>query len=181
MTKSSDYTFFWDGPFSQWDPSSFELDGIEYNCAEQAMMAAKAKLFDDADTLEQIMEADDPRTQKSLGRLVNDFDQDFWQEEEDNGYPRCWNIVWRINMAKFSQNSHLLQELLATNDTVLVEASPFDCIWGVGLKESDPRINNSENWRGTNWLGEVLTVVRGFLKMDPTPYTTSQDPRIAGA
>jgi hypothetical protein len=177
----SDYTFFWDGPFSQWDPSDFELDGMEYNCAEQLMMAEKARLFGDDETLDQIMDSDDPSVQKKLGRLVQDFDQDTWEEDEDNGYPRCWNIVWRGNMAKFSQNPHLLQELLATGDSLLVEASPYDTIWGIGMRESDPGIQNPENWRGTNWLGEVLTVVRAFLKIDPHPYVSSQDSRVPGA
>lgn len=177
---SENYTFFWDGPFSQWESSDFELDGVEYNCAEQYMMAEKARLFGDEETLEQIMDSDDPATQKKLGRLVQDFDQGIWEEDEDNGYPRCWNIVWRGNMAKFSQNPHLLQELLATKDTVLVECSPTDCIWGIGLRESDPGVENPANWRGTNWLGEVLTVVRGFLRSDSRPYTDSQDPRLPG-
>lgn len=143
-------------------------------------MAEKARLFGDEDTLDEIMDAEDPATQKKLGRLVADFDEDTWQEEEDNGYPRCWNIVWRGNMAKFSQNPHLLADLIATGDTLLVEASPYDLIWGVGLRASDPRIQNPENWRGTNWLGEVVTIVRSFLKNDPTPYLSTQDPRLPG-
>lgn len=174
------YTFFWNGPFSQWEPSYFELDGIEYNCAEQFMMAEKARLFGDEETLEEIMDAADPDTQKKLGRLVSGFDKDVWEEDEVNGFPRCWNIVWRGNMAKFSQNTHLLEELLNTGESVLVEASPYDCIWGVGLRATDPRIHNPENWRGTNWLGEVLTVVRAFLRNDPRPYLSADDPRIPG-
>jgi len=67
-------------------------------------------------------------------------------------------------MAKFSQNPWLLDELKSTGDTTLVEASPFDCIWGIGLRASDPAAQNRENWRGLNWLGEVLTSVRGFLQ-----------------
>lgn len=176
----SEFTFFWDGPLSQWEPSSFEIDGVEYNCAEQYMMASKAKLFDDEEILDEIMDAEDPDTQKSLGRRVSNFDQDIWEEEEDNGYPRCWNIVWRGNMAKFSQNPHLLNDLLATKETLIVEASPYDCVWGVGLRAGDPRIKNRENWRGSNWLGEVLTVVRSFLINDKTPYTSTNDPRLPG-
>jgi len=177
----SEYTFFWDGPLSQWDPATFEIDGVEYNCAEQYMMAEKARLFNDENTLDQIMESDDASHQKKLGRMVEDFDQDVWEEDEDNGYPRCWNIVWRGNMAKFSQNAYLLKELLATEDTLCVEASPYDKVWGVGLRASDPAIENPENWKGTNWLGEVLTVVRSFLSNDPSPYTSSEDPRFPGA
>lgn len=157
------FTFFWDGPFSQWEPACFTLDGIEYNCAEQYMMAEKARLFGDDDTLEQILEAEDPATQKALGRVVDGFDPDVWEEEEDNGMPRCWNIVWRGNMAKFSQNPHLLRELLETEGTSLAEASPEDAIWGIGLAADDPAATDRASWPGLNWLGEVLDDVRACL------------------
>ncbi|MEL6349723.1 MAG: NADAR family protein [Myxococcota bacterium] len=159
----SDYHFFWNGPLSQWHWSPFELDGIEYSCAEQYMMAEKARLFGDDDTLAMIMQAEEPSVQKRLGRVVDGFDRDIWEEEEDNGMPRCWNIVHRGNLAKFTQNPELAQILRETAPAYIVEASPEDCIWGVGLAEDDPAIQDSSNWRGTNWLGEVLTDVRELL------------------
>ena len=172
-----EFTLFWDGPLSQWEPCIFELDNVEYNCAEQYMMSCKAALFEDDVALEAILDAEDPRTQKQLGREVEDFDLDVWQDDEDNGRPRCWNIVWRGNMAKFSQNPHLLDDLLATGETSIAEASPYDRIWGIGLRASDPRAQNRENWEGSNWLGEVLESVRSFLRADPRPYTSTDDPR----
>lgn len=172
------FTLFWDGPFSQWEPSIFTIDNVEYNCAEQYMMACKAEIFEDEASLEEILEAEDPRTQKALGRQVEDFDGDYWEEDEDNGRPRCWNIVWRGNMAKFSQNKHLLDALLATKDTCLAEASPYDRIWGIGLRANDRRAQNRENWQGRNWLGEVLNSVRSFLENDSSTYSSSDDPRI---
>lgn len=169
------FTLFWNGPFSQWEPSIFVMDGVEYNCCEQYMMAEKARLFGDEGTLDEILEAEDPGRQKALGRQVSNFDIDIWQEEEDNGQPHCWNIVWRGNMAKFSQNPHLLKRLLKTKGTTLVEASPYDLIWGIGLKASDSRAHNRENWPGKNWLGEVVTAVREFLAADPSKYDSSSD------
>ncbi|MBX2802228.1 MAG: NADAR family protein [Myxococcales bacterium] len=157
------FTFFWDGPFSQWEPAVFILDGVEYGCAEQYMMAEKARLFDDEDTLAWIMEAEDPATHKALGRVVDGFERDVWEEEEDNGMPRCWNIVWRGNMAKFSQNEHLLHALLQTEGTSLVEASAEDTLWGIGLAADDPAAQDRASWRGHNWLGEVLDDVREQL------------------
>ncbi len=157
------FSFFWDGPYSQWEPSCFLLDGFEYGGGEQYMMAEKARLFEDEETLELILEAEDPRTQKSLGRQVRGFDVDEWEEDQENGRPFCWNVVWRGNMAKFSQNEHLLADLLATEGTTLVEASPHDTIWGIGLRARDPRASSRESWRGRNWLGEVLTDVRAHL------------------
>ena len=175
-----EFTFFWNGPFSQWHASPFTLDGIEYSCAEQYMMAEKARLFEDDEMLESIMDTEDPRLHKKYGRLVEGFDVDVWQEDEPNGRPRCWNIVWRGNMAKFSQQPHLLNELKATKGTTLVEASPYDRIWGIGLRENDPRARNRENWGGQNWLGEVLCSVRSFLLANPAPYTASSDERQPG-
>lgn len=171
------FTFFWHGPFSQWDESDFELDNVEYGCAEQYMMAAKARLFGDEQALDMIMDCDDPAQQKKLGRLVDGFDLAVWEETEDNGFPRCWNMVWRGNMAKFSQNEGLLDHLLATRGTTLVEASPFDKIWGIGLGENDPGRLYRTSWQGRNYLGEILTNVREQLVQDPTPYITSDDPR----
>lgn len=157
------FTLFWNGPFSQWAPSYFTLDGEEYNCAEQYMMARKAERFEDWDTHALIMEAEDPGRQKALGRIVDGFDKNEWEAEEDNGMPFCWNVVWRGNMAKFSQHGPFRRELLRTAGTTLVEASPHDRIWGIGLDASHPGARSRSTWRGTNWLGEVLTDVRGHL------------------
>ena len=161
---SEEFTFFWKGPLSQWAESYFEVDGVTYNCTEQWMMAQKARLFEDEDTLELILESESPKRQKELGRLVEGFDVDVWEEDESNGRPRCWNIVWEGNVAKFSQNRWMLDELLATGSTTLVEASPFDRIWGIGLRDDDPRAQRREGWLGRNWLGEVLTDVRAHLR-----------------
>jgi len=158
------FTFFWNGPFSQWYYSYFTIDTIEYNCAEQYMMAEKARLFKDEETLRMIMESDSPKVQKKLGRQVQNFDFDTWTEDEENGRPRCWNIVHRGNVAKFTQNAHLLHRLENTEGTTLVEASPYDKIWGIGLRESDPAAQRRIDWLGKNWLGEVLTDVRRILR-----------------
>lgn len=164
MYESEEFTFFWDGPFSQWHACYFEIDGLEYNCAEQYMMAEKARLFGDEETLELIMETDVPRTQKELGRQVDGFDRDVWEDDDtDNGRPYCWNVVWQGNVAKFGQNDYLREILLATEGTTLVEASPEDVIWGIGLAEGDPGCHSRDTWRGLNWLGEVLTDVRAHL------------------
>lgn len=166
MSEFEEFTFFWNGPFSQWEPAWFEIDDIEYNCAEQYMMAEKARLFDDFETLEMIMETDSPATQKALGRQVSGFSKAAWEDDDEteNGQPYCWNVVWRGNMAKFGQNSHLREVLLATEGTTLVEASPEDTIWGIGLAEGDPGCYSRQTWRGLNWLGEVLTNVREHLR-----------------
>ena len=153
------FTFFWNGPFSQWSMdgggpiTQFVCDGEEFNCAEQWMMACKAQLFGDGETRRKIMESYDPRHQKMLGREVKNFDPDVWNEH-------ARRIVFDGNLLKFTQNFKYKAELLATEGTTLVEASPYDKIWGIGLHDYDPRAQKRSTWLGTNWLGEVLTAVR---------------------
>ena len=152
------FTFFWRGtsPFSQWHMIGFTVDGSTYNCAEQFMMAGKARLFGDAKTEAKIMAAADPGKQKSLGRSVRPFELDIWNES-------ARKIVYRGNHAKFTQNPLPMGRLLETRGTTLVEASPTDRIWGIGLAEEDPRALDRSTWLGTNWLGEVLTQLREDL------------------
>ncbi|MBO9713013.1 NADAR family protein [Sphingomonas sp.] len=150
------FTFFWSGPFSQWHRSPFQLDGVLYNTAEQYMMAGKARLFGDEEMLARILAAEEPRDQKALGRRVRGFDGERW-----NATAR--DIVLVGSRAKFTQHRDLLQLLLRTEGTTLVEASPLDAIWGIGMAEDDPDARDRTKWRGTNWLGEVLTRLRDTL------------------
>ena len=150
------FTFFWSGVFSNWHPSSFEIDGVWYNCSEQWMMSSKARLFGDTATLAKIMASPDPREQKAYGRLVQGFNKVKWDTV-------ARDVVYKGCYAKFSQNPDLKKDLLATVGTTLVEASPEDRIWGVGLRKDDPRAKDRSKWRGTNWLGEVLMKVREDL------------------
>jgi ribA/ribD-fused uncharacterized protein len=158
------FTLFWAGIFSQWYQADFVIDDVRYCCCEQYMMAEKAKLFGDGKTLAQIMGTRDPKQQKKLGRQVAGFDKDVWERIEENGKPYCWNIVYQGNVAKFQQNPGLGELLQKTAGTTLVEASPYDKIWGIGLGEDDPRAKERSQWQGTNWLGEVLTQVREDLR-----------------
>lgn len=161
-----DFVFFWGtgdtgkvqkGCFSQWWPCRFKVDGVEYNCAEQYMMAAKAKTFGDSETLEKILVSDKPKIIKKLGREVRGFDERTWDTVK-------YDVVVDGNMAKFSQNPELKSFLLSTNDAKLVEASPVDRIWGVGLAENDLGITDEAKWQGLNLLGKALMDVRARLK-----------------
>ncbi|MEN1988308.1 NADAR family protein [Paenibacillus hubeiensis] len=160
MSKESKekFTFFWRtaSPFSQWHPARFTVNGTSYSSAEQYMMHQKALLFGDQAIADNIMKANSPSVQKKLGRQVAGFDQAVWEEH-------CRRIVYEGNYAKFTQDEQLLKALLDTKGTTLVEASPDDRIWGVGLAEEDPRIRNRSTWRGSNWLGEILTRLREEL------------------
>lgn len=119
----NDFVFFWGGTFSQWYPSKFTINNIEYNCAEQYMMAKKALLFRDKESYNKIMNSKDPSYQKQIGRKVKNFDVDKWNS-------KCREYVYEANYAKFTQNPKMLEELLSTGDKEIVEASPEDKIWG---------------------------------------------------
>lgn len=160
MKKTEKYTFFWKSKLGQWNLLPFtDNQGITYNCAEQYMMAKKALLFNDLETYEKIMNEKNPSKQQSLGREVKNFNKLQWDAS-------CTSIVYQGNMYKFEQNPELLKILLDTKNTILVEASPYDIIWGVGLGENNSLISDEKNWKGQNLLGYTLTILRDnyFLK-----------------
>jgi ribA/ribD-fused uncharacterized protein len=153
---------FFHGVFSQWYKSPFVIDLCFYNCAEQWMMAEKARLFGDVATLNKIMASSSPKEQKTLGRAVNGFKEEVW-------LPKARTIVYRGNFAKFTQNPSLLAILLdplgsgttgAIGKYVFVETNPHDALWGVAMDVKDPDVMNPKLWKGKNWLGQVLTDVR---------------------
>jgi ribA/ribD-fused uncharacterized protein len=143
--------------FSQWFPFEFEQNGTIYKTAEHFMMAGKAKLFNDQEILEQILAAETPNQAKSLGRKVKNFDPKIWDEHK-------YEIVRQGNLLKFSQHEKFKEFLLSTEDKILVEASPYDTIWGIGMLETDPRAENPLQWNGENLLGFALMEVRDELR-----------------
>ncbi|XP_074641948.1 protein irg-1-like [Tubulanus polymorphus] len=149
------FTFFWgaNDVFSQWYQCSFEIDGIRYNCAEQYMMHQKAVMFGDEEKSAEILEASHPRDQKRMGREVRNFDGNEWNT-------KCRDVVIEGNYAKFTQNKDLKEKILETTGSLLVEASPRDCIWGIGLGAKNPKALCKSTWRGKNLLGYCLTTVR---------------------
>jgi ribA/ribD-fused uncharacterized protein len=156
ITVTNQFVLFWGGWPSQWHPANFAVDGIPYNCCEQFMMAEKARVFGDSDALARIMAANNPRDQKALGRKVCGFDAQTWDSV-------CRGVVYTGNLARFSQDQALAELLLATGGKTIVEASPTDRIWGIGLSQDDPRAADPAQWRGKNWLGIALMQVRDSL------------------
>ena len=164
--RRKDFVFFWGHTaradkqmkacLSQWWPCCFEVDGVYYNCSEQYMMAEKARIFGDSDTLEKILSSYDPLEQKKLGRRVQGYDDAVWKA-------CCFDLVVRGNVAKFSQNEKLRDYLISTGDKILVEASPKDAVWGIGLDEESADAINPGRWPGTNLLGFALMEVRDIL------------------
>lgn len=167
---SLDFLFFWghsqknpdkidQSCLSQWYPSEFIVDDILYNNAEQFMMAQKAELFGDSQTFALIMNASTPKEMKALGRKVKNFSDDIWNKNRAK-------IVERGNYNKFSQNQSIRKFLISTKDKILVEASPYDRIWGIGMSKDNSNIYNVNRWNGLNLLGFALMSVRDMIKIN---------------
>ncbi|KUY49045.1 MULTISPECIES: NADAR family protein [unclassified Burkholderia] len=142
--------------FSNWHPCRFTYHEVTFNCGEQFIMYAKALLFDDHATAAAILASTSPREQKRLGRFVNGFDDARWVQIRES-------IMFVGCREKFRQNEAFAAALRATGTSVLVEASAYDRIWGVGLCEHDPRIADPSAWLGLNLLGNTLMRVRDVL------------------
>lgn len=166
--KDRDFIFFWghrapkvggisESCLSQWWKCDFYEDKKLFNCAEQYMMYRKAILFQDYETAHYILRSENPKEIKALGRKVKNFEEIIWDKNKEK-------IVEQANLLKFSQNPNLKDFLLLTNEKILVEASPTDKIWGIGLKKETDGINNPKNWNGLNLLGFILMEVRDKIK-----------------
>ena len=165
--RKFEYIFFWghrpteDGSISasccsQWFEAGFDVDGQFYPTAEHFMMAQKARLFADREMLGKILASKTPNEAKAFGRKVRGFKEDIWNEN-------CFEFVVKGNIEKFSQNPRLLHWLQGTRGKILVEASPTDAIWGIGMHRDDASCRNPSKWNGTNLLGFALMKVRDQL------------------
>jgi len=164
-----DYVLFWGhrksndasitkSCFSQWYEVTFRIGDDLFRTAEHYMMVRKARLFSDEDSARAILSATTPNEAKTLGRRVRGFSEEKWLAHREE-------IVFTGNLEKFSQNGVLRRFLLSTGDSILLEASPTDSIWGIGLSQDDPRATDPWSWPGLNLLGFALTKVRGRLKV----------------
>ena len=142
---------------SQWWPSPFTVDGVEYRTAEHWMMARKARLFGDERAERLALDAPNPALAKKAGRLVRGFDEAVWERER-------FGIVVEGSVGKFASDGELRSFLLGTGERVLVEASPLDRVWGIGLAADDDRAVDPARWRGANLLGFALMEARGRLR-----------------
>ncbi len=141
---------------SQWWPSPFVVDGRRYATAEHWMMAAKARLFQDAGAERAVLAAEHPAQAKKAGRLVRGFDEETWERER-------FRIVVEGGVHKFAADPALRAFLRNTGERVLVEASPVDRVWGIGLTADDEAARDPERWRGLNLLGFALMEARAEL------------------
>ena len=157
MKVTGEYVFFWSGLFSNFAPveDGIKFDGFRFPTSEHIFMYIKAKTFNDNEIAEKIKSAPDPKTAKSLGRKVRGFNEEVWKKHRDNAMKTTVQL-------KFDASSEFRNELLKEKyrNKTFVEASPYDCIWGIGMSMEDPNVNNEHEWQGLNLLGNILTKLR---------------------
>jgi ribA/ribD-fused uncharacterized protein len=176
MKTTDNFVFFFTDKdvFSNWHPSPFSVKNVNFTCAEQYMMYCKAKVFGDHEVADKIIASTSPKEQKALGRSVRGYDDDIWRKKR-------LSIVVVGLIYKFEQNPSARKLLIETNGKTLVEASPYDKIWGVGLAASDPNILDPSKWKGQNLLGKALMKVREVLiakEVDKKQASFSSGPEI---
>lgn len=164
-----DYLYFWghrpgkggqvvQSCLSQWFPAGFGHEGCHFFTAEHWMMWHKALTFGDQAVADAILTTVDVKKVKALGRKVKNYDDATWAAAR-------YEIVVQGNLLKFNQNPAFKAYLLATGNKVIVEASPYDAVWGIGMTADEARkVTAPSDWRGTNLLGYALMEVRDTLK-----------------
>lgn len=176
--SKDDFVFFWghtdraDGStgkacLSQWYIAPMTIDGQYYHCMEQYLMAEKARTFGDAEAEAKILAEYNQLAIKKLGRKVANYSDSVWANIRQE-------VSIRGNLAKFTQNEALRQFLLSTGDKIIVEASPYDSIWGIGLDESSPDAAIPSKWKGQNLLGFALMEVRDRLRRIDSTLTSAE-------
>jgi len=164
MKVTDTHIYFWNGTYSNWHPAKIiDPSRQEFANTEQAFMWLKAKHFEDEETAAKVLVTPDPREVKKLGRQVKGYDDAEWAKVR-------YSYMMAVNLWKFTQIEEYRKELLATGDKIIVEASPYDKVWGVGLLEDDPLILDEKNWQGENLLGKVCMDVRTQLRKNQVIY-----------
>lgn len=169
MKLTDKYIFF----YTEW-PSNFAKTKFtwtafgethEFFCTEQAFMWAKAMYFNSPNEAKEILksqaEGNTPMWCKQCGRWVKNYDDKKWDLVR-------FSFMYEVNLCKYQQDDKLQRKLLDPkfDGKTFVEASPTDCIWGIGLGENDPKIDDENNWHGQNLLGKVITACRNTILKD---------------
>lgn len=144
------------GYLSNWYPSKFTVNDVDFSSMEQYMMYKKAVCFGDKDMADKILATDDVAEIKAFGRLVANYNESYW-----NGVRQI--VVFEGLTAKFSQNEDLKAKLKATDNSILAECAVKDRIWGIGLSMNNPDMLQIDKWKGQNLLGYAWMMVRERL------------------
>lgn len=129
---------------------------FSFNCSEQMFMALKAVHFNDMESLDLIMKAVLPQTQKAIGRKIREFDDEEWEGVR-------FDYMCIAVTQKFKNIPHLRKRIIESYPKKLVEATSNDRIWGIGIDLWDNRIYDESKWEGENLLGEALEHARDLI------------------
>jgi ribA/ribD-fused uncharacterized protein len=157
MRITDTHIYFWGSIYSNWYICNFKSTEHEFNCSEQYFMYHKAFHFDDNEIAQQILLEKNPRKQKEFGKKVKNYSDEEWSKHR-------YTVMCCALILKFKQNPDLMEQLLNTGNKIFVEASPYDCVWGVGLAEDNDLILDEKNWRGQNLLGKALCETREYFR-----------------
>ena len=159
MRETEKFIFFFTEKdwLSQWYPSKLIVHGITFPTAEHFMMYRKAMTFEDFKSAEKVLKAKTPKDAKAIGRKVKNFTPDYWDTIKES-------VVIQGSIQKFNQNLELKNRLLSTGNKVLVEASPYDKVWGIGISQYHLDAVYPNHWRGQNLLGKCLMEARSIIK-----------------
>ena len=158
---------FWgnESHFSNFHPCKIKFmyrnEMREIDSSEQMFMIFKSIMFKDDKSTFDIIDAQNPMLAKSIGRSVKNYDDKKWSESR-------YEYMVSSVMLKAVQNKDFRDRLTETKGMYLVEASPYDKIWGVGLKTNESDIRFEDKWRGENLLGKALMKVRDDLNLGKT-------------
>ena len=160
--SQGDFTAFFgmDCPLSNFYPSSFTVNGVNFNCSEQYYYFRKAQQYRDYDSMVEILAEHDPVQIKRIGRSVHGADGE-WSESSE-----ARDVMYTGLLSKFKQNSYLAQVLESTGEDTLVEANPHDSVWGIGLGLDNPNVFNQREWKGNNQMGDILMAVRHTIRLE---------------
>ena len=165
MKITDKYVFFYKDWLSNYQATDFCFPSkatpiFTFTSTEQGFMYFKALYFNDYEKADEIYNTlNNPGLCRRLGRSVKGYDDECWSKIR-------YGIFNDLVYQKFLQDKKLQEKLLSPefDGKLFVEASPIDKIWGVGLDENDPLILDQKNWKGLNYLGQIITSVRDTLK-----------------
>ncbi|KHJ84345.1 hypothetical protein OESDEN_15943 [Oesophagostomum dentatum] len=136
------------------------IHGKRFTSTEQYYMWSKAKFCKDYSAANAILYLNDPKMIKQVGSQLENFDETRWRHF-------AWRVMMKAVMAKFKLDRRMRYQLFRTAGSVLVEASPHDIYWGIGLSIDDPNVADPTQWKGLNVMGEVLMQIRDVLLESP--------------